>query len=97
MKCQCGGKTSVTTTEQREDRVFRRRKCVVCKTNFATLETRISRVTEPTAKPPPKPDERGIYTEQSAAQVKKLKVETRRKIEDRKQRVPSYFIEDEDY
>ena len=43
----------------------------------------------------PKPDKKGLYTKQDAAAVKKIKVETRRKNEDRKNRVSSYFIEDD--
>ena len=105
MKCECGGKSSVTTTKQMEDSVFRRRKCDVCGKCFATLE---SLATTPGSgghnhegkhrKPAaaPKPDARGIYTESAAAAVKKKKVEARRKAEDRKAYVPNYFIEDEE-
>jgi hypothetical protein len=42
-----------------------------------------------------KPDARGIYTKPDAAKIKQAKVETRRRIEDRKEYVPSYFIEDD--
>jgi hypothetical protein len=47
----------------------------------------------------PKPDERGLYAnEKEVATVKMKKVDVRRKNEDirNKDRVPSYFIEEED-
>jgi len=107
MKCSCGGKSNVTTTEQKPNGVFRRRKCEVCKSNFATMEMEIETFGTgsrnqygETRKPKamPKPDERGLYaTEKDVAAVKMTKVEARRKNEDRREkaRVPSYFIEDE--
>jgi hypothetical protein len=52
-----------------------------------------------TPKAVPKPDDRGLYaTEKDVAAVKMSKVEVRRKNEDirNKDRVPSYFIEEED-
>lgn len=105
MKCTCGGKTNVTSTEQREKSVFRRRKCTVCKKNFATLEE--VTITPGTGahnqhggirrpKKEPKPDARGIYTKKDAAEIKRIKVEARRKAEDRRNKVPNYFIEDEE-
>lgn len=103
MKCECGGKSSVTTTKQLADSVFRRRKCDVCAKCFATLESLAStpgsgrhRHVGTPRTPAPKPDARGIYTESAAAAVKKQKVEARRKAEDRKAYIPNYFIEDEE-
>jgi len=110
MKCSCGGKTNVTTTEQKPNGVFRRRKCEVCKSNFATMEMEIEtfgtgsrnqygETRKPKAVAMPKPDERGLYaSEKEVATVKMKKVDVRRKNEDirEKMRVPSYFIEDEE-
>jgi hypothetical protein len=44
----------------------------------------------------PKPDVKGLYTKPDAAEIKKQKVELRRKAEDRRMRVPNYFIEEDD-
>lgn len=111
MKCSCGGKSNVTTTEQKPNGVFRRRKCEVCRTNFATMEMEIEtfgtgsrnqygETRKPKALPVvPKPDERGLYaTDKDVAAVKMKKVDVRRKNEDirEKMRVPSYFIEDDE-
>jgi hypothetical protein len=102
MKCECGGKSAVTTTRQLVDGILRRRKCDACAKSFATLE---SYVTTPgsgvyqrkdgAGNPKPKPDKRGLYTEKAAAEVKKLKVTKRRDAEDRKDRVSNYYIEDD--
>ena len=105
MKCKCGGTTLVTTTKQIPEGIFRRRKCSVCKEIIATLESEVStpgsgRYTkEGTRKPKtlPKPDNQGLYTKPDVKIIKAQKVETRRKNEDRKARVPSYFIEEEDW
>jgi hypothetical protein len=51
-------------------------------------------VPPPEKKPVPLPDERGLYKQPDVATLKMRSVENRRKNEDR---VPSYFIEDEDY
>ena len=103
MKCECGGKSSVTTTKQLSDGVFRRRKCDVCARCFATLESLASTAGSgrhshdgTPRKPKPVPDARGIYTKTAAAEVKKQKVEARRRAEDRKAHIPNYFIEDEE-
>lgn len=45
---------------------------------------------------PPVPEEKDIYTTSEASQIKQRKVAARRLNEDRKLRVPSYFIEDEE-
>ena len=52
---------------------------------------------EKEAKPVIYPDERGLYKPKDVPKIKMKKVEVRRSNEDRKMRVPSYFIEDEDY
>lgn len=52
---------------------------------------------EKEAKPVIYPDERGLYKPKDVPKIKMKKVEVRRNNEDRKMRVPSYFIEDEDY
>jgi hypothetical protein len=52
-------------------------------------------------KPKPKPDKRGVYTKETAAEVKQQKVDLRRKLEDMKEkktvRVSNYYIEDEEW
>jgi len=45
----------------------------------------------------PQPNAQGLYTVPDAKEIKAQKVETRRRNEDRKTRVPSYFIEEEDW
>ena len=54
-------------------------------------------------KPIPKPDAKGLYTSPDAVEVKKLqteiknkKIELRRNAEDRRARVPDYFIEEDE-
>lgn len=106
MKCECGGHTSVSSTVQRPDGVLRRRKCNTCTRNFTTMEYEVStpgagahnHVRKATAKTRvvPKPDVKGLYAKPDAAEIKKQKVELRRKAEDRRMRVPNYFIEEND-
>jgi hypothetical protein len=48
-------------------------------------------------KPKPKPDAKGLYSAPAAKELKAQKVDVRRKNEDRKSKVPSYFIEEEDW
>ena len=98
MKCECGGKSAVTTTRQLTDGVLRRRKCEVCAKSFPTLEAHVATAGKGVYErkdSAPKPDKRGIYTEKAAAEVKKQKVAKRREVEDRKDRVSSYYIEDD--
>lgn len=94
MLCDCGGKTYVVNTRQHEGKIRRQRKCEKCREWFYSIEVRESvPVAEP--KPEPKP------MAKAAAKLHRKKVEARRKLEDLKQerklRVPSYFIEEEDY
>ena len=103
MKCACGGSTEVVNTRTVDGCKRRQRKCVLCKQSFQTKEIRISGIEiEPIpAKPKPKPDKRGVYTKETAAEVKQQKVDVRRKLEDMKEkktmRVSNYFIEDEEW
>lgn len=96
MKCSCGTSTRVTETRTIEGIVCRRRECKSCKQVFWTKEIFDRKIGEPK---PPKRDK--VYTKPEAAAIHKKKVETRRKVEDikreKKLRVPSYFIEEEDY
>ena len=98
MKCKCGGDSSVTSTVKNNTGVFRRRKCHSCGEKFQTMEV----VVEPKYKKakleplPPVPEEKDIYTKKEAIQVKRRAVAVRRINEDRKLRVPTYFIEDEE-
>lgn len=112
MKCECGGHTLVSSTVQRPDGVLRRRKCAACARNFATMEYEVSTPgagahnhvrkakaktrAKPKTQAVPKPDAQGLYTKPDAAEIKKQRVELRRKAEDRRMRVPNYFIEEDD-
>lgn len=100
MKCKCGGDTQVTTTQKpATGGVVRHRKCRVCDERFHTLESVITSrgVGRPVTKIPQQP----IYTPEQAAEIKAIKVAARRKGEDiqekkqRRDRVSSYFIEDD--
>ena len=101
--CKCGGETAVTETRVIEGQYRRRRKCVDCGEAYFTVETylapayRTSGEVHKKRRVVPKPDDKGLYTKQDAATVKKIKVENRRKNEDirTKMRIPSYFIEDD--
>lgn len=110
MKCPCGGSSKVSSTVQLPEGVLRRRKCETCDKSFATLESMastpgagahnqvVNKDKPPSLKPrKPKPDTKGLYTKPAAAEIKKQKVELRRKAEDRRNRVPNYFIEEDDY
>lgn len=86
------------------DGIFRRkRKCNTCQEVFYTKEAFLYKAEDNPNKPKPKPKEqRDTFTKREVAAVhKKKKVETRRKLEDLKQKkrtsVPSYFIEEEDW
>jgi transcriptional regulator NrdR family protein len=98
MKCKCGGESNVTSTVKIDTGVFRRRKCYSCGEKFQTMEV----VVEPKYKKhkpealPPAPKEKDVYTKKEASEVKRRAVAVRRLNEDRKLRVPSYFIEDEE-
>lgn len=96
MKCKCGGNTVVVETRVVEDVPKRKRKCILCSQAFYTAEVflemamgRSGRRTKDN--PPPKP------MAQKAAEIHRKRVEVRRKNEDRKSKVPSYFIEEEDW
>ena len=100
--CKRGGETSVTETRVIEGQYRRRRKCVDCGDAYFTVETYLAPAYRTSGEAhekrrvnAPKPDDKGLYTKKDAATVKKIKVETRRKNEDRKNRVSSYFIEDD--
>ena len=102
--CKCGGETVVTETREIEGQYRRRRKCVDCGEAYFTVETYLApayrtsgEVHKKRRVEVPKPDDKGLYTKQDAATVKKIKVENRRKNEDirTKMRIPSYFIEDD--
>jgi hypothetical protein len=94
MKCDCGGKTEVVQTMQVKDVVKRRRKCVECKKSMHTLEARatVSNASEPEP-PPPKPLSPMAKV---AKTIHQKRVETRRTNEDRRNKVPSYYIEDDE-
>jgi transcriptional regulator NrdR family protein len=105
MKCPCGGSSKVSSTVQLPDGVLRRRRCEACDKSFATLESIAStpgagahnQIANKDKPRKPKPDTKGLYTKPAAAEIRKQKVELRRKAEDRRNRVPSYFIEEDDY
>lgn len=89
------GKTYVTTTVQHASGgVLRYRKCPECTESFSTMEN--------VYKDEPKPI-RGLpklkpsLPKQDVKLINKIKTEVRRKNEDRRKVVPSYFIEEEDW
>lgn len=96
MKCSCGEDTAVTETRTVDGILRRRRRCKVCEYTFWSKE-----IFDRDVRAPAKPKPKQVYTKPEAAAIKKKKVNTRRKNEDIKQekklRVPSYFIEEEDY
>jgi len=95
MQCDCGGKTYVVNTRQHDKKIRRQRKCEKCREWFYTVEVREFAAFKEVPVEKPKP------MAKVAEKVHRKKVETRRKLEDikqeRKLRVPSYFIEEEDY
>lgn len=100
MLCDCGGRTYVVNTRQHGGNSIRRqRKCEACREWFYSVEVRefVTFTTPPVAEPKPEPKPMA----KAAAKLQRKKVEVRRKLEDikqeRKTRVPNYFIEEEDY
>lgn len=98
MKCPCGGSTYVIDTRKAGNEIRRFRKCKVCERKLVTMETFVEALgkaptiaQEPKPKPKPKPPKVPVATSN------KRKVEVRRRLEDIKLRVPSYYIEDDDY
>jgi transcriptional regulator NrdR family protein len=94
MKCNCGGKTEVMQTMPIQDTVKRRRKCVDCKKLMHTLEVRaevLEMEPEPPKPEPVKPMAKVAKT------IHQKRVDTRRTNEDRRNRVPNYFIEEDEY
>lgn len=95
MLCDCGGKTYVVNTRQHEGKIRRQRKCEKCREWFYSIEVREFVPLKDTPVAEPKP------LAKVAEKIHRKKVEARRKLEDLKQerklRVPSYFIEEEDY
>lgn len=96
MKCDCGGKTDVVQTMQVQDAVKRRRKCAECKKSMYTLEVRATVVEVEPEPPKPKPEPIKPMA-QAAKTIHQKRVEARRSNEDRRSRVPSYYIEDDEY
>lgn len=99
MNCSCGGETKVTESRMVEGALKRRRKCLTCNGVFYTQEVFLYKSGEnPNKKTPSK---KQYFTKPEAEGIKRKRVETRRKLEDikqeRKQRVPNYFIEEEDW
>jgi hypothetical protein len=100
MKCDCGSETKVMQTMPIRDVIKRRRKCVDCKKLMFTLEVRaeVLDIAEPPPPPKPKPKPKPLPPLAKVAKaVNQKRVEARRKNEDRRNRVPSYFIEDDEY
>lgn len=96
MKCDCGGRTDVVQTIQVQDAVRRRRKCAECKKSMYTLEVRATVVEVEPEPPKPKPEPVKPMA-QAAKTIHQKRVKTRRTNEDRRNRVPNYFIEDDEY
>lgn len=95
MFCKCGSrKSAVVNTLNGEDFIRRQRRCSDCNSSFFTRESRIeldTRVGRP-AKLKPVPNAHGLFKEEDVSAMKKEKVDTRRRNEDR---VSDYCIEDE--
>ena len=95
MKCKCGGDTMVVLTRTIDGVPKRKRKCDLCGQSFYTIETFLEMASgKPGPKPKPKPPK---PMAEKAAEIHRKRVEVRRKNEDRKTKVPSYFIEEEDW
>lgn len=98
MKCDCGGRTEVVQTMQVKEAVKRRRKCVDCKKSMYTLEVRATVLEMEPEPPKPKPKPEPVKPMAKVAKViHQKRVDARRTNEDRRNRVPSYFIEDDEY
>ena len=98
MLCDCGGRTYVVNTRQHGgNKIRRQRKCETCREWFYSIEVRefVPLKDAPEEEAPPKP------MAKVAEKIHRKKVEARRKVEDlmqeRRMRVPSYCIEEEDY
>lgn len=73
MKCKhCGGKTNVINTVHQAGGTRRQRDCVDCKARMYSAEV------------PIQTDAQGLYSKEDAAQLRKNKILTRRKSEDRR-------------
>jgi len=98
MICDCGGETKVMQTMPVKDVIKRRRKCMECKKLIHTLEVRatLDDLAEATPPPPPPPKPVAQPMARVAKIVNKKRVDARRSNEDRKERAPSYFIEEDD-
>lgn len=96
MKCKCGGDTLVLETRTTDGIPKRKRKCSLCGQSFYTQEIFLEMASgKPGRKPKAPPEPKSMA--QKAAEIHRKRVEVRRKNEDRKPRVPSYFIEEEDW
>lgn len=100
MKCKCGGTSRVTTTlKPATGGVIRHRKCEVCGDNFRTIETHIE--ARGVGRPVTRIKNIPVYTPDQVSKIKAVKTAVRRKSEDiqenkqRRNRVSSYFIEDD--
>lgn len=104
MKCPCGGGTYVVNTLQLENAIRRQRKCKGCAQSFYTLETTMGEDT-PEVKLPRATLKKIMKTkmEERRDTILKQRVDARRKAEDIKEAkakrdyIPSYYIEDDDY
>lgn len=92
-ECQSSNTIVAETRRHTDGAPMRRRKCLDCGHSFKTLEVvfdggeppapkKVKPKAEPVVKPKPK-------------EVKQIKIDARRKNEDRRSRVPDYFIEDD--
>lgn len=102
MKCECGGATHVIDTRKAGNGIRRFRKCRVCERKYVTMETFVEAIGK--APPQEKANPAPVAKKKVAAvkpvkpvTTKQRKVEVRRRLEDMKLRVPSYFIEDDEY
>ena len=99
MKCPCGGETVVLETRTINEMFRRKRRCNACSEDFFTQEVFLYLTKDNPHVAPAKP--KVLFTKPEVSKAQRKKVETRRKLEDikreKKFKVPSYFIEEEDY
>lgn len=100
MKCPCGGDTVVTETRTVSDIFRRRRKCGLCGQAFFTTEVFLRWTDGKPVRQKSVSEKVVAPTKEDVAKANRKKVEARRKLEDKavekKIRVPSYYIEEDD-
>ena len=96
MKCtKCGSeKTKVTQTIKTSKEVQRRRRCGACGNNFHSVERVVGVKKEVKVKLSEGRLKVTVPTKDKAM-IDKMQVEARRRVEDRRSKIPDYFVEDD--